>query len=179
MQIDEAVAYLAACAPRLGQTRLVAVDGPGGAGKSTLAEHIAARCDAQLVHTDDFASWENQLDWWPQLERQVLEPLAHTRRARYQRYDWDSRQLAEWHAVEPGGIVVVEGVSSARAAMRDRLSLSIWVETPPDVRLTRGLRRDGPDAAGLWQRWMAAEDAHFEADRTREHADVVVRGFTE
>ncbi|MBC7302299.1 MAG: hypothetical protein H5T78_15295, partial [Nocardia sp.] len=62
-------------------------------------------------------------------------------------------------------------------AVRNRLSLSIWVETPRDTRLTRGLDRDGVEALPLWQRWMTAEDAHFAADRTSDHADVVVNGW--
>jgi uridine kinase len=84
--------------------------------------------------------------------------------------------LAEWHEVSPGGIVIVEGVSSGRASVRERLSLSLWVETPVAVRLARGLRRDGNDARLLWQRWIADEDRHFAADCTAEHADLIVSG---
>ncbi|MFD0361262.1 uridine kinase [Nocardia sp. GCM10030253] len=162
--------------PRLGSTRLVAVDGPGGAGKSTLAASLAAVCGAQVVHTDDFAAENNQLAWWPRLEQQVLEPIAGGRSGRYQRYDWVDRALAEWHEVTPGGVIVLEGVSSARAAVRDRLSFAVWVETPAAVRLARGLDRDGVHTLPLWEQWMATEDTHFAADRTREHVDLVVRG---
>ncbi|WP_425303547.1 uridine kinase family protein, partial [Nocardia wallacei] len=102
--------------------------------------------------------------------------LAEDRPGRYQRYDWGLRRRAEWHDVEPGGVLILEGVSAARAAVRDRLSLAIWVQTSREVRLARGLERDGAQALPLWQEWMAAEDAHFAADRTREYADVIVEG---
>ena len=46
-------------------TRIVAVDGPGGAGKSSLSEWLAGELDAPIVHTDDFASWDNPTSWWP------------------------------------------------------------------------------------------------------------------
>ncbi|MGW0325529.1 uridine kinase family protein [Nocardia sp. NPDC003183] len=174
--IEEIVAKVADAVPRLGSTRLVAVDGPGGAGKSTLAEQLAATCGATLLHTDDFASWDNQFDWWPRLEEQVLEPLSRGQSGRYQRYDWTTRALREWHEIAPPAVLILEGVSSARASVRDRLSLSIWVETQRHVRLERGLNRDGHDALPMWQRWMAAEDVHFASDRTRSHADVIVNG---
>jgi cytidylate kinase len=37
--------------------RVVAIDGPGGAGKSTLAAQVAVVLHAQVVCTDDFATW--------------------------------------------------------------------------------------------------------------------------
>ena len=43
-------------------TRIVAVDGQGGAGKSTFAERLALGLGSvQIVHTDDFASWDTVL----------------------------------------------------------------------------------------------------------------------
>lgn len=174
--IEEIATRVVGCAPRLGSTRLVAVDGPGGAGKSTLAAKLAVACDATLLHTDDFASWDNQIDWWPRLEQQILKPIAEGRAGRYQRYDWNTRALSEWHELVPPEVLILEGVSSARAEVRDRLSLSIWVDTPADIRLARGLERDGAGALPTWQRWMTAEDTHFATDRTRDHADVIVSG---
>ncbi|NNH68491.1 hypothetical protein HLB23_01100 [Nocardia uniformis] len=176
VRIEEIAAAVARGEPRLGATKLVAVDGPGGAGKSTLADGLAAACHGIVLHTDDFASWDHPLDWWPRLERQILAPIAAGRPGRYQRYDWGTGALSEWHEVDPPQVLILEGVSAARGAVRDRLTLSIWVETPANVRLTRGLERDGVDALPLWQRWMADEDAHFATDRTREHADVIVSG---
>jgi len=60
-----------------GPVRLVAIDGPGGAGKTTFAERFAAAADgAPIVHTDDFASADNPIDWWPRLLAEVIEPLS-------------------------------------------------------------------------------------------------------
>src|SRR6185312_7981652 len=73
---------------RAGATRVVAVDGLGGAGKTTLAERLAAELGAAVVHTDDFAGWDNPVDWWPQLLAQVLEPLADGRAARFTPSSW-------------------------------------------------------------------------------------------
>jgi predicted kinase len=58
-------AVRASQAPTDVRTRIVAVDGHGGAGKSSLAQLLSAELGAPVVHTDDFASWDNPLDWWP------------------------------------------------------------------------------------------------------------------
>ena len=79
----------AAPAPALMQCRVVAIDGAGGAGKSTLAARVAEGLDAQIICTDDFASWEEPLEWWPRLIEQVLDPLGRNQPGRYQRFVGD------------------------------------------------------------------------------------------
>lgn len=77
-------------------TKIISIDGPGGAGKSSLAEQLSQKLgNAPIIYTDDFASWDNPLNWWPRLLGQVLEPLSHNEIARYQRYDWGTKRLAE------------------------------------------------------------------------------------
>ena len=158
-------------------TRVIAIDGPGGAGKSTLAERVSvALGNSPIVHTDDFAGWETPLEWWPRLLTQVLEPLSRNQPARYQRYDWETECLAEWHELPPAPYVILEGVSASREAFRPYLSYTVWIETPRDERLRRGLERDGIETRDQWLAWMAAEDAHFERELSREKADTIIRG---
>jgi len=158
-------------------TRIVAVDGPGGAGKSTLALELSEVLgSARIVRTDDFASWDNPLNWWPLLIEQVLKPLSLNQAARYRRYDWTRGALAEWHEVMPGGYVIVEGVSASREAFRPYLTYSIWVETPREERLRRGLKRDGQNMRRQWEQWMADEDAYVEREHPEQAADAVISG---
>jgi uridine kinase len=163
-------------------TSVVAIDGYGGAGKSTLAALLGDLLRAEglrvdLVHTDDFASADNPLDWWPRLIDQVLEPLRDGVPARYQRYDWDRQGLAEWHSFEPGAAVILEGVSASRNAFRPYLSLTAWIETPADERLRRGLERDGEEMRDQWQQWMADELAWGAIEQPWARADLIVPGI--
>ncbi len=126
--------------------------------------------------TDDFASWDHPIDWWPRLFEQVIRPLASGRSGRYQRFDWSQGRLADWVTVPVAPIVVIEGVSSGRSEWRSHLSFLVWVETDRDERLRRGLERDGEDARPQWEEWMATEDHHFAVDGSRSHAQVLVDG---
>jgi uridine kinase len=162
---------------RPGPVRLVAIDGPGGSGKSTFAQRLSAAAgDAPIVPTDDFASWEDPINWWPRLLDQIITPIVNGDPGRYQRYDWPSNSLAEWHTVPRSPIVILEGVAAGRQEWRHHLSFLIWVETPRAIRLKRGLERDGPSALTNWESWMAEEDDHYRRDPTRELADLVISG---
>ena len=174
MSFDEIVE---AIMTKPGPMRLVAVDGPGGAGKSTFARELSeAAGGAPVVHTDDFAAADCPIDWWPRLLEQVIEPLVRGGAARFQRYDWPSEALAEWHTIEPEPIVIIEGVSAGRSEWAEHLGFLIWIETPREERLRRGVDRDGIAALDDWESWMASEDTHYERDPTRERADVIVDG---
>lgn len=157
-------------------TAIIAIDGCGGSGKSTFAARLAKVLDCSIVHTDDFASWDNPLDWYPRMIEQVMEPLRKNETGLYQRYDWDKRDLAEWHQIAPELFVIVEGVSSSRKEFRDFLTYRIYVETDRETRLQRGLERDGMDALEFWQGWMAQEDAYLQRDDPIQRADIVVAG---
>jgi Cytidylate kinase len=115
-------------------TRLIAIDGPGGAGKTTLAMRLAEELRAAVVHTDDFATWDNPLDWWPEMIESVLKPLAGGAEARYQPTSWDGKERVAVH-LEPGGTVLIEGVGASREVFRPFLAYAIWIETDRAVRL--------------------------------------------
>ena len=106
-------------------TRLVAVDGLGGAGKTVLAGALAGELGAPVVEGDGF-----------------YPPSA-------------------------GRPPVAAGYAS----------VSIWVETRRDLRLARGIDRDGEAARSRWtDEWMPAEDAYVSAMGPRRAAMLVVDG---
>ncbi len=167
--------------PRLGRVRLVAVDGPAGSGKTTLAGALAAGCaaagaSAWVVHLDDlYAGWSGlDGDLWPRLVAQVLEPLRRGLPGRFQRYDWVEGRFADWVDVPVADVLVLEGCGSGRRDGARDTGLLVWVEADDRTRLARGLERDGAGARDRWERWMADESAHYAREGTRGRADVRV-----
>jgi len=164
-----------------GDTRLVCVDGLAGAGKTTLARRIAEEAarrglGATVVHVDDLlAGWGGLLDVGATLARDVVAPLRAGRPGRYRRYDWLAGAFEDAvTTVLPSDVVVLEGCGSAPPEVGELAALVIYVEAPDDLRLARGLARDGEEARAHWLGWMADELRLAERDRTRERADVVV-----
>jgi uridine kinase len=163
--------------PKKRETAFVGIDGCGGAGKSTLSQAIKENLDnVKIVRMDDFY-YKNHFDW-QRFKRQVLEPLSQNVAAEYRRYDWQTEELAEWHKIEIGGILIVEGIYSTRKDLTDFYDFMIWVDCSREICLARGLKRDGESAREKWKSdWMPAEDFYVENDLPRERADLIVNGY--
>ncbi|MGH3361567.1 MAG: uridine kinase family protein [Nocardioides sp.] len=162
--------------PTLGTGRLVCVDGPAGSGKTTLAARTAELAPGTVVvHTDELLEGWSGLPGLAASVEGLLRPLAAGRPGRWRRWDWWADDWAETHTVEPGGLLVLEGVGSAPASCSDLIGCLVWVEAAdPAVRLARGLARDGEQMRPQWEQWMRDEAALHATEGTRDRADLVV-----
>jgi uridine kinase len=183
---------------RTGQSRLViAIDGHGGAGKSTIAGLVAAATGAAVVHTDDFfitpprpasgrpGPAEAGPDIgcyydWSRLRAEAVEPLRAGRVASFRSSDPEQRSTADGNwadglvTVRPSALIVVEGVSSGAPALSGLVQRSVFVDTPAAERIRRLRRRVRP---GEWDdEWLAAEQAYFSLVRPPSSFDLVVSG---
>ena len=170
--------------PRVGHVKFIAVDGHGGSGKSSLANWLAEKLDAQIIHTDDFASWDNPLNWWSLVIERVFDPISKgAKMLSYPRSKW-----WEGHSPEPvvnqpvTDIMILEGVSSLRKEFRPYISFGIFVNTPEEICLERGITRDlstgksREDLEKIWREWRKDEDKYMERDQPQEYADIVIDG---
>lgn len=150
----------------------VGIGGRGAAGKSTLARRIPG---AQLVGTDEF--WDGEGFDLGRLRAEVFEPLLAGRAAEFASWDWATRRPGGAHMVAPRGIVVIEGVCALHRSFRDDYDVRAWVEAPYELRLARGVARDGEAARATWvERWMPMEDRYVERDDPIPSAHLVVDG---
>ncbi len=158
------------------------MDGPAGSGKTTLAGALVecfrdAGATVQVVHMDDvYAGWAGLKDGMATFAESVVDPLRAGETGRYRRYDWEQGAYAEEHQVPPCDVLVVEGVGSGAATYDDVITCLVWVEAPRDVRLARGLARDGEGMRQHWLSWRLEEDTMFDRERTEARADLAVDG---
>ncbi|MDP9460105.1 MAG: uridine kinase [Actinomycetota bacterium] len=177
--LDGLAAHVLAEPARLGQVRLVCIDGPAGSGKTTFAGRLA---DA-LGDGTGLVSLEDLYEGWTldgavaRLSAGVLRPLAEGRAGSYPRFDWAAgRFAADRVRVPVPRVLVVEGCGSCARSLDRWTTLRVWVEAPAPLRLSRGLARDGGHLTEHWRRWQESEAAHFAAEDTRARADVRVDG---
>lgn len=162
--------------PRKYRTLLIGIDGCGGSGKSTFAKRIQDNLpDTQIVHMDDFYDGKHII--WQRVGEEVLEPLSHDENAKFQIYDWHNEKLADWREVNVGGIVVVEGILSLKPDLAEFYDYKIWVDCPREIRLKRGIERDGEQLRDVWvNQWMPSEDYYVLHEFPDQRADLILIG---
>ena len=177
---DTVVRWCLTREPRLGLGRLIAVDGPAGAGKTTYASALATAADrlgveARVIHLDDlYEGWTGLEEVGQRARDDVLDPLSTGTPGLYRRWDWVGSRWAEWVPVDPVPLLVLEGVGSGSLEVAPYLSGLVWVDAPSQVRRERGLARDGAAFAPHWDTWAASEVIHFAEHGTELRADVRV-----
>ncbi len=169
----------------------VALDGRSGVGKSTLAGRSAEATGATLIDGDSFFAGgvdvrsdspeqraHDCIDW--RRQRAVLEALRAGRPASYRAFDWDAfdgRLQDRPTQVEParGGVVLLEGVYSARPELADLLDLRMLLRVPGDVRMARLLARE--QILTRWElQWHEAEDWYFAHAAPPAGFDIIIEG---
>ena len=172
---------LDSAAHHLNAPRVIAIDGPSGAGKTTFAAVVAEELHCrtgtrpQVVHMDDiFPGWDGLAEAVDLVAALVLEPLSAGVGGRFRRWDWVADARADWVEVPVADWVVVEGVGSGSRRCRPHLAALAWMEADRAVRMARGIERDGESFRPHWQRWATQEQALFAAENTRDQADVIL-----
>lgn len=156
---------------------IIAIDGPAGAGKTTLAQVIklalADRYEVNVLHMDSlYDGWEGALG--PQLG-QTLTYAVKSHRASQNLtlsfYDWTHAHFQQAQEIPAKELLILEGVGSGQSAIRSELTALIWIGVDEKVGLERVLERDGDYISNQMQRWLTTQAQHFLLEKTEESAD--------
>lgn len=185
--VDELVTVvLQAAGSVVGRPHVVAFDGRGAGGKSTLAEQIRAHVPGScMVRTDDVAWHHSFFDWTDLLVRGVLEPVHRGHPVSYRPPAWEARDRRG--AIEVPAdteLVLVEGVGAGRRELRHLLDAVVWVQSDYVEAERRGIARDVAEgtngdlarATAFWHEWMAQELPFLDRQRPWERACVTAAG---
>lgn len=180
--LDRLLARALSASPLMGGMRVVAIDGPSGAGKTTFADDVANELETrvgrrpQVVHMDDiYPGWNGLSEAVAVVAAAVLEPRSRGQDGGFRRWDWLAGERAEWVAVPAADWLVLEGVGCGSRRCLPHLAALAWMEADRDIRMARGIERDGESFRPHWERWALQEAQLFAAEATRTNADVILR----
>ena len=184
--VAELLDLVLGCAGRpVGRPAIVAIDGRGASGKSTIAERLRRRVPASAVIGTDDLAWHEPLFGWGHLLEATLRPLREGRALDLRPPAWDAKGREGTIAVPAGlELVLVEGTGASRRERADLVDATVWVQADFAESERRGLERDvasgvngdAEAAAAFWHDWMAEELRFLARQRPWERACAVVNG---
>ena len=159
---------------------IIAIDGPAGAGKTTLAHEIflalSPKMSVSVIHMDDlYNGWDNALG---EDLTSVLQYLAAQHRnisaAEIRRYNWTASSFGESETIEPADLLILEGVGSGDKSLQDELAALIWIDIDPEIGVMRVIARDGYQVEDEMKKWLGTQQEYFSQHSTREKADFIL-----
>ena len=185
LSLDDLIKSLLAAKPKFPNVRIIAIDGPAGAGKSTLAKRIKSNLQEEsglktaIVHMDDlYEGWENALtdQLTKTLINQILIPVSLAKNFGYRKYNWFSGSFGDIFEEDSPEILILEGVGSGQKATRRYLDQLIWIDIDAETGLQRVLQRDGDYLENEMRVWQMRESSHFSKENTRDSATIRING---
>jgi uridine kinase len=169
--------------PKNGRYYTMAIDGRGGSGKTTLSKIIRDTLPGfTLLAGDDYFEPISSPDVWGDFndERFIKDVVKHVQTGDdfiYKPYDWHATpNITDIHMAIEKGLILERCYSFDFDIDWD---LKIWVETPKEICLSRGLARElmpPEEIIKAWTVWQAAEDTYIQNKHPEVLADYVIDG---
>ena len=156
---------------------LLAIDGPAGAGKTTLAAKLEADYSkgstVKVIHMDDlYNGWEDALG---QSLTDTLQSITQAHLAgkncTIKIFNWHLMNFDREEVITPTGYLILEGVGAAQEIVRKAGATTYWLDIDEDRGLQRVLARDGAHIEKEMRLWQIQQSIHFAADKTRENCE--------
>jgi uridine kinase len=166
--------------------QLCAIDGPGGSGKSSLAQKIAAHFpQVKTVSMDSFYLPEKNYRLaviaknydLERLEHEVLIPAKLGDPIAYQKHDWEKGELSPTKTLIPAGVpIVVEGIYCLEMKLREYYDFSFFVDADKETLLRRAVSPVSSEVPTWVEKWLPAEDVYLQTQAPEEFATLRLDG---
>jgi uridine kinase len=178
-QLQELKELLPGLTAKCGECIVITIDGPAGSGKTTLAKDLSLSLDScYSIHMDDlYEGWDSTLNLKLTAKlKTILSCVKNENRINFLPFNWLESGFASEVDLPAPKYLIIEGVGSGQSAIRDFISLSLWIEVPTDLGLERVIKRDGPSVAEFMPAFIVAQNIHFEKEATKKSADYRLSG---
>lgn len=177
--------------------KLIGITGGSGSGKSTVVKRIEqASPECLLIAQDNYyksapevtnetitsVNFDQPGAFDMDLMLDNLDDLKNGRTTMMPQYDFKTHsRKAEFVRLEPKKLIIVDGLMVLYdERIRNLLDLKIYVETPPDIRFIRRLKRDiverGRTMESVIEQYMnVVRPGHYNfVEPTKEFADLII-----
>ncbi len=160
--------------------KCIAIDGRCGAGKSTLADLLAAEYGGQIIRMDHFYL-PGQLRGrarvnvhYERFEEEVFAPLKRGDSFTYRIFDCHRMDYHGSITIRQAPLTIIEGAYSLLPQWESLFDLKIFADVSPDEQKKRILRRNGEQAYhNFITKWIPMEEKYFQDYHVKERCDII------
>ena len=166
---------------------IIAIDGRGASGKTTLANQLKDKLKCNVVHLDDFflrpeqrteerlSSPGGNVDH-ERFINEVLINLKTNQTFSYKPYICKTSAFGDDITITPNQITIIEGSYSTHPEFREFIDFSIFIDIDSEEQLKRIKERNGDTALKIFkEKWIPLEEKYFDFYNTRENCNLYIQ----
>ena len=153
---------------------VIAIDGPCGSGKSSLADLLAELFPSRILHMDDYyLPLQQRSPGWEQIPcenmdlqrflQEALLPASRGEEILYRPYSCRKGQLTDSRILPAAPLTIAEGSYSHHPLLAPHYDLKIYLTCHHQEQLARLARREQSHLNDYRQRWIPLEEAYTRA----------------
>lgn len=166
---------------------ILAIDGGGASGKTTLSGILNEIYGCTVLHTDDFflrpeqRTPERYAEVGGNLDRErfldeVLLPLKRNETINYRRFDCATFTLSPFTEVKPEKLTVIEGTYSMHPSLAEYYDFAVFLDISPELQRERILKRNSPEEAErFFSKWIPLEREYFSKMQVEKRCNMSIK----